>query len=467
MRKGGGSSTIIGQEGADVLTAYSRVTVVTDQRTVDLALPSALPLADVMPQVMRYAAPERSDGPPTSWTLARVGGPTMPLVQTLQDAGVLDGEVLELRSTRDDASPALVEDVRDAVEDSVDAAGGVWVPRTTASFAVLATSALLLAWAALALLAPVAPADREVDLLAGVVPAVVAVAVLLFATWWASVNARPADAQVAAVVALVWGLLLGRSIADPLSVQLVILTAVAMMAAMAGAARLLTADATAHAAFAVVALAAVLVEAGVTIGLAIDPIQAVRVLPVLGLLTVGVLPRISLSVGGLASADYRVRHVGQLDLAALRRRYRASNDILIGALLGIAGVVVVACVVLVLGDDPWDRTLALVVAVAAVLRSRVFSRIQHVLPLRVAGLVVLGVALAAVVLADGDLVPFLVPVTAVLGAVALGIATVPISEISRARVKRTLNIAEFLVVVTMLVVLAGALGLYGQLGDIF
>lgn len=450
-----------------MLTAYSRVTVVTDERTVDLALPSALPLADVMPQVMRYAAPERSDGPPTSWTLARVGGATMPLVQTLQDAGVLDGEVLELRSTRDDASPALVEDVRDAVEDSVDAAGGVWVPRTSASFAVLTTSAFLLAWAALSFLAPIVMPDLVARPLAGVLPAVLAVAALLFATWWASVNARAADAQVAAVAALVWGLLLGRALAAPLSDQLTILTAVAVMTAVAGAARLLASDATAHAAFAVVALAAVLVEAGVTIGLAIDPVQAVRVLPVLGLLAVGVLPRISLSVGGLASADYRVRHVGQLDLAALRRRYRASNDILIGALLGIAGVVVVACLVLVLGDDPWDRTLALVVAVAAVLRSRVFSRIQHVLPLRVAGLAVLGVALAAVVLSDGELVPLLVPVTAVLGAAALGIATVSISEISRARVKRTLNVAEFLVVVTMLVVLAGALGLYGQLGDIF
>ncbi len=47
-----------------MLTAYSRVTVVTADRTIDLALPNALPLADVLPQVMRYAAPDNTNGSP-------------------------------------------------------------------------------------------------------------------------------------------------------------------------------------------------------------------------------------------------------------------------------------------------------------------------------------------------------------------------------------------------------------------
>ncbi|WP_374999736.1 type VII secretion integral membrane protein EccD [Aeromicrobium sp. CTD01-1L150] len=450
-----------------MLTAYSRVTVVTEQRTIDLALPSALPLAEVMPQVMRYAAPERDGESPTSWTLGRLGGPTLQLVQTLEDAGVLDGDVLELRSQRDDVSPALVEDVRDAVEDSVDAAGGVWNTRTTGSFAVLASSAFFGAWALLTTLAAAlgAPALGDLDRPAG---AAVAVVGLLFATWWASVSTREVDAQVAACVAMVWGLLLGRSIGQALELEglLVLGSAAVGVAVVAGSARLITEAATAHAAFAGVVLVAVGVH--VAVGMTdVASMQAVRVLPVLGLLVVGVLPRVSLSVGGLASADYRVRHVGQLDLATLRYRYRASNAILIGALAGIAAVVVAAGGTLDVSGDSWDRTLAVVMAGAALLRSRLFSRTQHVVPLRVAGLLVIGLALARHVSEDPSLVPFLLPVTVVAAAGAFGLAAIPISEITRARVKRTLNIVEFLVIVTMLVVMAGALGLYGQLGGLF
>lgn len=448
-------------------TAYSRVTVVTDQRTIDLALPSALPLADVMPQIMRYAAPEREDSTATAWTLARIGGPTLPLVQTLEDAGVLDGEVLELRSHRDDVSPALVEDVRDAVEDTVDAAGGVWSTTTTRSAVVLGGSLLLAVWAAVSFLLDPVEGSSTWTRLDGVVGAGAAVATLLLATWWAARFARSLDAQVAAAAALLWGFLLGRAIAEPVPETVGLMVAVAVAAAVAGAARLLTAAATAHAAFAVVVLAAVLLQGAATTLAGIEAMQGVRALPVLALLIVGVLPRVSLSVGGLASADYRVRHVGQLDLAALRRRYQASNDVLIGALLGIAAVVAALGIVLDLSSEPWDRTLAVVVTVAALLRSRVFSRIQHVLPLRLAAGVVAVAAAVATAAADADLSPFLVPATAALVAAAVGVGSISISEISRARVKRTLNIVEFLVVVTMLVVLAGALGLYGQLGEVF
>ncbi len=43
-----------------MLTSYSRVTVVSGTRRVDLALPSALPVADVVPQVLRFCAPLRT-----------------------------------------------------------------------------------------------------------------------------------------------------------------------------------------------------------------------------------------------------------------------------------------------------------------------------------------------------------------------------------------------------------------------
>ncbi len=451
-----------------MLTAYSRVTVVTEQRTIDLALPSALPLADVMPQVMRYAAPEQTGATPTTWSLGRLGGATLQLVQTLEDAGVLDGDVLELRAQKDDVSPALVEDVRDAVEDSVDAAGGVWSRRTTGSFVVLASAGVLAVWALVAIVSASVFPGSTLGRLEGLAPAATACLGLLLASWWAAANARPVDVQLSVVVAMVWGALLGRSVGRELDLDAVLVLGCAAVgvAAVAGAARLITEEATAHAAFSVVVLVALGVHVVVDVA-AVPSDQSLRVLPVLGLLVVGVLPRVSLSVGGLASADYRVRHVGQLDLQTLRRRYRASNAILIGSLTGIAAVVVAAGVELDLSGRPWDRTLALALGAAALLRARLFSRTQHVLPLRIAGLAVAVVAVVRHVGSDASLVPYLLPVTVVVAGIALGLAAVPISEITRARVKRTLNLVEFLVIVTLLVVCAGALGLYGQLGGLF
>lgn len=450
-----------------MLTAYSRVTVVTAQRTIDLALPSSMPLADVIPQVLRYAAPEQSNDVPTSWTLGRLGGQTLQLSQTLEDAGVLDGDVLELRSQREDVSPAMVEDVRDAVEDSVDAAGGVWTTRVTCSFVVLVVAAFFVAWAALAIV-PISGPVRALGALDEPIGAAAAVAGLLFALWWSSVYARPIDVQLVTCVAMLWGLLLGRSVAiafnlDP---QLVLVCAMVVFALVAIAARLISAAVTAHATFALVLLIAAIAMACVAYA-RFPTMQGIRVLPVLSLLAVGVLPRVSLSVGGLASADYRVRHVGQLDLATLRRRYKDSNGVLIGGLYALAVLVTMSGVLLDLSDGPWDRTLAGLIAIAALLRSRLFSRTQHVIPLRVAGLVVAGAAVARFVASDSAWLPFFLPATAVASAVALGITIIPSSEITKARIKRILNITEFLVMVTVLVVAAGALGLYGQLGGLF
>jgi type VII secretion integral membrane protein EccD len=451
-----------------VLTAYSRVTVVTGERTIDLALPSALPLADVLPQVMRFASPEHQAGAPTSWTLARIGAASLPLTQSLAEAGVLDGDVLELRGQQEDVRPALVEDVRDAVEDSVDDAGGVWSTRTTGSFAVLAGASLLGVLATASLTAQLFGSPTWIDEVDTPGAATAAIVGLLFATWWAARFARQADAAAAALSAMLWGALLGRATVTGIDAHpwTDLAGTLLGLAVVAGVAMLLTRAAIGHAAAATVLVTAGLLHA--VVGWLDQPVeQAVRVLPVLALLTVGVIPRISLSVGGLASADYRVRHVGRLDLAVLRARYRASNALLVGSLVGVALVVVWGSVILDVRGDDWDRTLALSLAVAALLRSRLFSRTQHMLPLRIAGLAVLGFALTRFAVDHNDLVTWLAPIGAFGLVAAISVAGIPVSEITRARVKRTLNIVEFLVIIDLLVVLAGAMGLYSTLGGIF
>jgi len=451
-----------------LLTAYSRVTVVTADRTIDLALPNALPLADVLPQVMRYAAPDNVDGSPTSWTLAHLGGASLSLAQALGDAGVLDGDILELRAQDDDVRPVAVEDVRDTVEDSVDASGGVWSTLTTRSFSVTLGDAVLIAVGVVSWVAgQLADGGRLAEVItpAG---ALVATAVLLFVAWWSSRFARGVDAQVAAGAAMVWAALAGWVVGDRADVdtfEVVALAAVAVALA-AGIARLLTPVATGHLAAAAVVLVAGLGYA--VVGWTDAPVEQFRrILPVVMLLVVGVIPLVSLSVGGLASADYRVRHVGRLDLVTLRARYRASNAVLIGSLVGISLVVAWGGIALDLAGSSWDRTLALTLAAAALLRSRLFSRTPHMLPLRIAGTAVVVFAMVRFAVEEESATPWLVVAVSLILLTAVASSTPRISDITRARVKRWLNVVEFLVVVDLLVVLFGALGVYDAMGGVF
>ncbi len=451
-----------------MLTAYSRVTVVTADRTIDLALPNALPLADVLPQVMRYAAPDNTNGSPTSWTLAHLGGASLSLAQTLGDAGVLDGDILELRAQDDDVRPVAVEDVRDTVEDSVDASGGVWSTLTTRSFSVILGVAVLTALGVVSWVAgQFADSARLADIITPAATLITA-AVLLFVAWWSSRFARVLDAQVAAGGAMVWAALAGWVAGDRADVDTweTVAFTVVSVALVAGIARLLTPAATGH-----LAAAAVMLVAGLSyaiVGWTDAPIdQYRRILPVAVLLVVGVIPLVSLSVGGLASADYRVRHVGRLDLVTLRARYRASNAVLIGSLVGISLVVAWGGVALDLAGSSWDRTLALTLAAAALLRSRLFSRTPHMLPLRIAGVAVVVFAMGRFAVEEESATPWLVVAISLVLVAAVAASTLQISDITRARVKRWLNVLEFLVVVDLLVVLFGALGVYSKMGGVF
>lgn len=447
-----------------MLTAYSRVTVVTAERKVDLALPSALPVADVVPQVLRYCAPPEANGLPGSWTLARLGGQALGLAQTLSDAGILDGDVLELRSQQSEVQPAMVEDVRDAVEDSADAAGGAWNPTTTFGFVVLAGALLFSLLAGIVYFAPELVSGTR----AGGLPTVIAGVLLWVAVAiWSDRLGHVWAAQVCIAVAMVWGYLAGLAVADSAALDRWMTTAAAMagLAVVAGVSRLITPIATSHVATSVVLLVACLLHLS-NMELFANAHQTQRIIPVLALLGIGVIPRLSLSVGGLASADYRVRHVGYMSRQTLRSRYVQSNAILMGSLVGISLVVTWGALHLTFHDDSWDRYLALSIGVATFLRSRVFSRAQHMVVLRAFGTVIL-VAQAVRLRYDApDLEPWLVALLVVAVAVSVGISSLSMSVITRARVKRTLNIVEFFVVAELIVLLCGAIGVFTALGDL-
>ena len=441
-------------------TAYSRVTLVNGTRRVDLALPDAVPLSDVMPQLLRFCAPEERPEEPASWTLGRLGGPNLSLAQSLTDAAVADGEVLELRTATAAVHSAYVEDVRDAVEDAVDESGQQWRSRTTVGFS-LALGATVLALTALL------PAARQPRDAVTLTLAIVVAGLAVVAGWWAARLDHRYAAWAMLATAALWGGVAGWLAAQyPEGWSWAVSVAVALAAALVvtGVARAITTAATAH-----LAATALLCAAGLPIGAlslaGYDPATALRIDAVLAVLVIGVLPRMSLTVGGLASADYRVRNFGLVTGDQLAARIRQSTALLSGSIPAVSLIGLAIGLVLTGSGSGWDRLLGLSVGLALILRSRAFSRIPHILPPRIAGLIVLvaqGLRLSQERM-DGR---WSAAVVAAVAIVLVALSAVPLSDISRARLKQLLNVAEMLVVASMVALAGGALGIYDWIREV-
>ncbi|MDQ6649894.1 MAG: EsaB/YukD family protein [Actinomycetota bacterium] len=90
-----------------------RLTVAGPNRRVDLALPARVPLAVLLPDLVRLAAaPADGAAAPAQWVLGRLGDPPMTVERTLADYAVLDGETLFLTDAAEPVGPALTEPAR-------------------------------------------------------------------------------------------------------------------------------------------------------------------------------------------------------------------------------------------------------------------------------------------------------------------------------------------------------------------
>ncbi|CAM5361037.1 MULTISPECIES: type VII secretion integral membrane protein EccD [Streptomyces] len=177
-----------------------RLTVEGLAGRADLAVPVTMPLAALLPVLLRQAGKPSGDG--TSWTLQRFGEEPLDLDGTPQTLGLRHGEVLYLRPEAEALPPLVFDDVADGVAHVVDGRPGRWSAGATRWLA-LVTACFAVAAAATAVLLA-APG--------GTTAAGAGLAALLLGT--AAVVARRgrADRAVVAVAgcgALVLGLLAG------------------------------------------------------------------------------------------------------------------------------------------------------------------------------------------------------------------------------------------------------------------
>ncbi|ASU83740.1 type VII secretion integral membrane protein EccD [Nocardiopsis gilva YIM 90087] len=440
------------------MSGYCRVTVTGPQRWADLVLPGTVPVATLMPQVLRVCSTDTDRLEPVGWNLTTADGTAVRPDATLQKAGVRDGDVLLLSSQPPRDRPAFVDDVRGAVEDRVDETGSVWRPSTTLAFGVA-----LLVIVPMAVMIVMAAFFRfsAIDL----VTAPLGVVVSLGAMWLAVRRSMAGVAHASLAAACGWGAMIAVAASYVLSGAEPPPPAVPAVFAVVGALVVVGLASVIHqtalpylAALGVLTVAAAVL---VAVGLFVDGAQGARTVAVLLTLGVGVMPRMAMSMGGLSGLDYEVRHSGQAPAERFDRTMRLTDRLLLGLVIGAALATTATVPLLIFTGAGWrDLVLAALVSLLLVMRSRLFDRIRHVLPLRVGGVlgfVIVGVGLVLMLPPLEGWLPLLALMVCVTVA---GLSWIDLPDVPRASLRRVLNGVEVAAIVAFCAAAAWALGVF-------
>jgi type VII secretion integral membrane protein EccD len=420
---------------------------------------------------LRYAGEDLADSGAAhgGWALARLGAPPLDTSRTCAQLELRDGEQLHFRPHTAAAPEAVFDDVVDAIATSHQRRRGRWAVGTsrTAGLAVGLAAAVLGA----AVCAVAGPPQLPGALAALGVAAVFVLASLVLSRALGDARTGALVAAVALPYAFVGGLLLlggdrtlGTLGAPHLLVAFAMTAAVAALAGMAVAGRdLFLAAAIAAAVGAFGALLATATPASAAGAAGAVAALALAVTPLLPMLAfrLGRLPMPAVPAGpeDLKRDTESVAGREVLFLSELADHH------LTGLLLATAVVSVCAELTLVLTGEPGAAWLCLVVAVALMLRARVFDGARQRLPLLVAGVVGVALLVGAATAATG----VLGRLTLVLGAVLTVAAGCVVYALAIADRRlspywgRFLDVVEILAVVSVVPLTLLVLGLLGYM----
>lgn len=121
-----------------------RLMVVGPTSQVDVSLPTHVPLADIMPALLKALGPDLADRglEHSGWILQRLGGRALDESRTVSDLELLDGEMVQVRPRTDEIPPLAYDDLVDGVAAGMRQRSGLWRPQMTRQAALL----LLVVW---------------------------------------------------------------------------------------------------------------------------------------------------------------------------------------------------------------------------------------------------------------------------------------------------------------------------------
>ena len=393
---------------------YARVTLLVAGRRVDLALPVDVALAELVPMVLELAGPPGGGRPPVPWRISGVTGGPLPPDATLDELGVLDGDLLRLGPDTPPTPPPVFDDPVDALAAVAEPGGSRERHRT----AVIAVPGIVLAAAALLsgvgskdpVTGPLAPTTILLAAL-GAVGALVAAAVLTRVRGGTSAEARRrAAATVAAHCAVPLAAVAGWSAlpGPPGPARLLVAAAAGGAAAALGQVAVRLVAPALVAAVVLAALVAATTAAGLRFPLGVPALAALA--GAVALCMGPVVPRVAVRLGGLSRPVVPTDAAGLVsadtgpDLLSpeeLSDRAACARGHLAGLCGGCAVAAAVAAPVAAAPSGWAGRTFAAVVVAALLLRSRGFADPGPAAVHLAAG-VMAGVALVGVVARSAD-----------------------------------------------------------------
>ena len=463
----------------------ARVTINAPQRRVDVALPEHVPLAELLPEVLRHAGEELADDGERhgGWLLRRVDGVALATGQGLLPQGVRDGEVLHLVPARAAWPELEYDDVVEAIADGARRRGAAWTPASTRA-ATATAGGVLLGVAALLLLqrGPAVPGAAFIGLGAA----------LLLVVAGITASRAYGDGRVGAALAgygMPFGFVGGAALvatgdrigplklfvpwlgAEELLTGTVALLLFAVLGALgvAGSQRIFAAGGMVGALGAVTALAgmfttpqgaAAILVSLLVCGIGTLPLLAIRFGKV-------PMPPVALPTGGDAERSFtgagrdnrdtaRDRPDREQVFAAVAR----TEELLTGMLIGHSVLAICAFLVLVAAGGTWGVLLVAAAATALLVRSRLFVTVRQRVPMVTAGLVGLGaIGLGAAV--PGGIWTVVIVVGVVVLALLVVIAGTTYTERPPSPyLGRAADMIDTLIVISVVPVACAVLGAY-------
>ncbi|HET6213193.1 MAG TPA: type VII secretion integral membrane protein EccD [Micromonosporaceae bacterium] len=354
-----------------VPTGLARVTISAPNRRVDLAIPGSMPVAELLPELLRQAGAgladegERHGG----WLLRRTDGAPLSNAANLPAQGVRDGEVLHLVPAGLGWPELEYDDVVEAIAASARQLGPGWRRAATRAAAIVASGIALAA----ALVAGVRVGTQWTVLLG--------FAVLLLVSGTVAARAyRDAIVGTALVAyAMPYALAGGAGLATGGQQRLLAgCLAVVVVALLGGAAGRWVCAAG--------ATAGLLGVAGALIGVGPAPAGTAAILGAALACGIGALPPLAIRLGRLPIPSVRPLPARSNGSPSVQVAVRRTDELLTGMLIGYAVSTAAVAVVLVVSGGTAGRLLAGVIGAILLLRARVFAPVRQRVPVLAAGL---------------------------------------------------------------------------------
>lgn len=451
-------------------SVFTRVTVVAPRTRIDLALPSDIAVANLLPMLLDMAGESSPDGGSNhgGWCLAKLGGDAVDPDRSLSSLGVVDGDLLQIRRRNDNPPPPLFDDVVEAIAGATPGSYRPWTEHTArmlgligAGLALLASAAALFRAAALA--SGTAGAGLGVGAVAGLTAIIALIAGVVTARVYDETSAGVLIAAGSLPLGFVSGLYLvpGSMHAENflLGCTLALVLAVASIALLGAGVTPFVASASAAALGLLAFLSASLVHrpaAGIAAGAAAVALGAISALPRLTIhLSRLPMPQVPSNTKDLAQDP------GFPDCAQIERRVAVAHEYLTGMIAGCGAVAAIGAVVAATGGAV-GFLLGAVVAAVLLLRARSYPNGNQAIAFLVTGMVTVA-GLMAGLLATARQPGVLLAGFAgllVLATVALVCGVVVPRRRFSPVLRRSVDVVEAVLIASVLPLALGVLDLY-------